>query len=134
MIARHPFGEPATLLAAADEVWGDLGEEDRREAFAAHPRIGERATARWASSEQSASATAAYATLAELAEGNRAYEERFGHVFLIRATGRSAEEMLAALRERLGNDPATELAVAAEQQRQITALRLERLLREGAPA
>jgi OHCU decarboxylase len=69
------------------------------------------------------------AVLAELAEGNRVYEERFGHVFLICATGLSADAMLAALRERLGNDPATELRVAAEEQRKITHLRLEKLFR-----
>ena len=69
------------------------------------------------------------ATLAELAAGNREYEQRFGHVFLIFASGRSAGEMLAALRERLGNDPATELRVAAGEQRKITRLRLEKLFR-----
>ena len=69
------------------------------------------------------------ATLAELAAGNKEYEERFGHVFLVCATGRSAGELLAALRERLGNDPATELRVAAEEQRKITHLRLEKLFR-----
>jgi allantoicase len=135
--ARRPFGTVARLHEVADEVWAGVDREDVLEAFAAHPRIGDRSTshadagaARWSSEEQSGTATAEEETLAALAEGNRAYEERFGHVFLIRAAGRSADEMLAALRERLANDPATELPVAAEQQRQITALRLDKLLRE----
>lgn len=131
LLAGRPFPNPAALLAAADEVWSGLGSEDWREAFAAHPRIGERTGGAWSSREQSGTTAADAATLEALAEGNRAYEERFGHVFLIRAAGRTAEEMLTALRQRMGNDPDTELAVAAEQLREITALRLERLLTEG---
>jgi allantoicase len=139
--AARPFGDAGTLAAAADEVWARLGPDDWLEAFAAHPRIGERPAAPassgagWSTREQAGVAGADPAVLAELAEGNRAYEERFGHVFLIRATGRSADAMLAALRERLGNDPATELRVAAEEQRKITHLRLEKLFRpEGSAA
>jgi OHCU decarboxylase len=130
VVARRPFGTPAALFAAAAEVADSLGEADWREAFAVHPRIGERATGRSAG-EQAAAATADPATLAALAEGNRTYEARFGNVFLIRAAGRSASEMLAALRERLSNDPVTELRVAADQQREITRLRLDALLRQG---
>jgi allantoicase len=151
--AARPFGDAATLAATADEVWARLGPDDWLEAFAAHPRIGERVaaapgapegagaarppggTAAWSAGEQAGVAGADPAVLAELAEGNRVYEERFGHVFLICATGLSADAMLAALRERLGNDPATELRVAAEEQRKITHLRLEKLFRpEGTPA
>jgi allantoicase len=103
-------------------------------ARAGHPRMGQRAAgpstgAAWSRQEQAAVGTAADEVRAALAEGNRAYEERFGHVFLIRADGRSAEEMLAALRERLGNDPGAERRAVAEELRQITRLRLERLLR-----
>ena len=128
---RRPFTDVAQLLEVADAVWTDLGADDHLEAFAAHPRIGERSAARWSSQEQAGAASAEQTTLAELAEGNRAYEERFDHVFLIRAAGRSAEEMLEALRERLTNDPATERRVAAEEQRKITHLRLDKLLRDG---
>jgi allantoicase len=138
--ARRPFRTVDHLREVADEVWAALEPDDVTEAFAAHPRIGERAAdsveaqaaghARWSAGEQAGTADAAEATRAALAEGNRAYEERFGRVFLIRAAGRSAEEMLAALEERLRNDPETELEVATEQQRQITQLRLDKLLRE----
>ena len=131
--AQRPFADPDHLAEVADEVWASLDDHDHLEAFAAHPRIGERSAASWSSQEQSGAASAEEHTLQALAEGNRAYEERFDHVFLIRAAGRSAEEMLEALRERLTNDPETELQVAAEEQRQITRLRLDKLLREGRP-
>jgi allantoicase len=151
--AARPFADADAVAAAADQAWARLGPEDWLEAFAAHPRIGERpaaapaervpaapaasggrpaaapAASTWSAREQAGVAGADPATLAELAAGNREYEEHFGHVFLVCATGRSASELLAALRERLGNDPATELRVAAEEQRKITRLRLEKLFR-----
>ncbi len=130
LAARRPFADPEALFAAADEVWSGLDREDRLEAFGAHPRIGERVPG-WASEEQAGTATADQATLDAFVEGNRVYEERFGHVFLIRAAGRSADEMLAALQERLDNDPDTEFDIASEQQREIMHLRLDRLLRDG---
>jgi allantoicase len=152
LAAARPFGDPEALAKAADEVWAGLGPDAWLEAFAAHPRIGERLAAGhaqasaapgrtrgqaagsgWSAREQAGVAGADQATLAELAAGNREYEQRFGHVFLIFASGRSAAEMLAALRERLGNDPATELRVAAEEQRKITRLRLEKLFRPSEP-
>jgi len=130
MLAARPFASDAELLAAAERVWWGLGRADWLEAFAAHPRIGARAEAMtdWARREQAGANGAAAATLAALAQGNRTYEERFGHVFLICATGRMADEMLGALRGRLTNDPATELRVAAEEQAKITQLRLDRLV------
>ena len=131
--ARRPFRDPGHLAAAADEVWAGVDVDDHLEAFAAHPRIGERSAERWSSQEQAGAASAEDATLQALADGNRTYEERFGHVFLICATGKSADEMLVALRERLDNDPETERHVAAEEQRQITHLRLDKLLRDGRP-
>ena len=129
MLAARPFASDAELLAAAERVWWGLGRADWLEAFAAHPRIGARAEAMtdWARREQAGANGAAEVTLAALAQGNRTYEERFGHVFLICATGRTADEMLGALRGRLTNDPATELRVAAEEQAKITRLRLDRL-------
>jgi len=130
MLAARPFGSDAELLATAERVWWGLGRADWLEAFAAHPRIGGRGGPKtdWARHEQAGADGAAEATLAALAQGNRAYEERFGHVFLISATGRTADEMLAALRGRLTNDPATELRVAAEEQAKITRLRLDKLV------
>jgi beta-ureidopropionase / N-carbamoyl-L-amino-acid hydrolase len=125
MTARRPYPTARALSAAADAEWSALGDEDRRQAFAAHARIGEHAEAH---SEQRAVAGAAPEILAALADGNRRYEERFGRVFLVRAAGRTADEMLALLRRRLDNDPETELRVAAAEQAAITRLRLERML------
>lgn len=132
MLRRRPFGDDAALFDAADESWWSLDADDWLEAFAGHPRIGEREAtaseaAEWSREEQSGVAGAAAETRRALAEANRAYEEKFGRVFLICATGKSAAEMLAALRERMANDPETELRVAAEEQRKITRLRLEKL-------
>lgn len=127
MVAERPFADRAALLAHADAVWSRLRAGDWLEAFHAHPRIGE-ARALRSEPEQAGARDAGETVLAALAEANRLYEERFGHIFLIRAAGRGAVEMLANLRARLRNDPATELRVAAEQQREITRLRLERLL------
>ena len=136
MAASRPFGSAPAALAAADKAAEALGPDDWREAFRYHPRIGERqaerrqsdAAATLSSREQSGVEQASTADLAALAEGNRAYEERFGHVFIVSAAGKTAPEMLALLRERLKNDPATELRVAAGEQRRITRLRLEGLL------
>jgi OHCU decarboxylase len=132
MLAARPFASDAELLAAAERVWWGLGRTDWLEAFAAHPRIGERgsggALTDWARREQAGADGAAGATLAALAQGNLTYEERFGHVFLISATGKTADEMLGALRDRLTNDPGTELRVAAAEQAKITRLRLDKLV------
>ena len=126
---RRPFATFEDLLRGSDVVWAGLPVEDRLEAFAAHPRIGERGGSAWSASEQAGATSAREDVLRELEEGSRAYEERFGHVFLINATGKTADEMLEALRRRMANDPETELAEASEQQRQIARLRLEKLVR-----
>jgi OHCU decarboxylase len=128
--AGRPYPDVAALQRAADDVWLHLSPEDWREAFQAHPRIGEGggASADWSRQEQAGVGGAGQDVRERLARGNAAYEARFGHVFLISAAGRDADEVLAALTERLGNDPDTELRVAAEEHRRITRLRLERLL------
>jgi OHCU decarboxylase len=128
--AGRPYPDVAALQRAADDVWLHLSPEDWREAFEAHPRIGEGggASADWSRQEQAGVGDAGQDVRDRLARGNAAYEARFGHVFLISAAGRDADEILAALTERLGNDPDTELRVAAEEHRRITRLRLERLL------
>ncbi|HEX6159929.1 MAG TPA: allantoicase [Thermoanaerobaculia bacterium] len=127
--AGAPYGSWEELTGLADRVWREAGADAWKEAFAAHPRIGEKKpVTRWSSDEQSGTRAASAETMASLAEANRAYEEKFGHVFLICATGRSAEEMLASAFERLENDPQTELRNAAEEQRRITHLRLEKLV------
>ena len=111
-------------------VWTELAPSDWLEAFEAHPRIGERGGRSPDSSdiEQSRIMGARDETLAVLAEENRRYEERFGHVFLISAAGRTAMDVLAALRQRIDNDPVSEVKVAAEEQRKITRLRLQSML------
>jgi OHCU decarboxylase len=134
MAAGRPYADLDGLFGAGDRAVRQLDRDALTEALAAHPRIGQRAAgasteAVWSRQEQAAVGDADAEVRAALQQGNRAYEERFGHVFLIAASGRSAEELLAALRERLGNDPDTEWAVVAEELRKITRLRLERLLR-----
>ena len=136
MVARRPFGTTAALFAAADEVWRRLGGDEWLAAFRAHPEIGAAeaeaaagaAAAAWSAQEQSGVGDADAAARAALAVANRAYRERFGHIFIVCATGKSVGEMLALCQERLNNDPARELAVAAEEQRKITRLRLAKLL------
>ncbi|HKA11318.1 MAG TPA: 2-oxo-4-hydroxy-4-carboxy-5-ureidoimidazoline decarboxylase [Candidatus Dormibacteraeota bacterium] len=126
----RPYATSAALYDAAEQAWWSLDESDWLEAFAAHPRIGQlEAADPRARREQARVAAASADTLAVLAEANRAYEEQFGRVFLICASGRSADEMLASLRERLNNDAKTELRIAAGEQARITRSRLERLVR-----
>ena len=128
MVRARPACDPRALLDAADLAWARLGEEDRKEAFAAHPRIGDRAAVGQGAREQAGTAHASQETLDALAEANREYERRCGRIFLVCATGKTADEMLAVCRQRLHNDPDTEFAVASEEQRKITQLRLERWL------
>jgi 2-oxo-4-hydroxy-4-carboxy-5-ureidoimidazoline decarboxylase len=136
MLARRPFGSLEALHGAAREIWGALAREDFLEAFSHHPAIGGELaelrtkfapTADWSSQEQAAVAGAGDQTLLELKAANQAYLERFGFLFIVCASGRSAEELLAALRTRSTNDPASELLVAAAEQAKITALRLDKL-------
>ena len=135
MVARRPFGGIPQLLDAADETWRSLSPGDWQEAFSHHPKIGEHnlqqarfaATRHLSAAEQAGVAGATSSVLEELAEGNRQYEDRFGYVFIVCATGRSADEMLALLRARLSNDAATEIRVAADEQAKITAIRLRAL-------
>jgi 2-oxo-4-hydroxy-4-carboxy-5-ureidoimidazoline decarboxylase len=130
MLARAPFADIEDVFDAAEEIWWSLESADWLEAFAAHPRIGERGPDAWSQAEQVGMKGTTTATQAALAEGNRKYEARFGHVFLICATGKSGAEMLAELERRLRNKPAAELRIAAEEQAKITQLRLEKLVSE----
>lgn len=140
MIEARPFADYVGLLSASERAFGSLERADWLEAFSHHPKIGDvsalrakfASTATWAGAEQGGAAVATEATLQSLAEGNRAYEARFGYIFIVCATGKSAGEMLALLQARLGADPDDELPVAAAEQRKITRLRLEKLLGEGA--
>jgi len=136
LAGRRPLTDEASLLAASSEIWGSASVDDWLEAFASHPRIGERKappaasaqSAAWSAQEQSTAASPGDDVSAALAVGNRQYERRFGRVFIICATGKSGPEILENLRRRLGNDPATELREAAEEQRKITNLRLKKWL------
>jgi allantoicase len=147
MAENRPFPDRGRLHEAAESVWRALAPGGWEEALASHPPIGkigkveeigemreapdggQGRAARWSAAEQGAAAGAPAEVLADLAEANLAYEDRFGRTFVVCATGKSAAEMLALCRERLGNDPETELRAAAEEQLRITRLRLEKLLR-----
>jgi hydroxypyruvate isomerase len=128
MADARPFADLAALQAAADSIWTALGPDAWLEALRGHPRIGESGGSSPAHSrrEQAGMAGASEEVRAALADGNRRYEERFGHVFLIAAAGRTAPEILAALERRLGNTPDQEVREAAEEHRRITRLRVER--------
>jgi 2-oxo-4-hydroxy-4-carboxy-5-ureidoimidazoline decarboxylase len=146
MAAARPFAEIDGAALSADEIWSALDEADWLEAFAAHPRIGSDASERsdgpgespraggvdqdktWAAEEQARVADAAPGLRERLAARNREYEARFGYIFIVCATGKSAAEMLGLLESRMTNDPHTELRVAANEQRKITRLRLAKLL------
>jgi 2-oxo-4-hydroxy-4-carboxy-5-ureidoimidazoline decarboxylase len=126
--------EEASLLAVSDEIWRGLGEADWLEAFKSHPRIGESRAEKdlatqssaWSAQEQQKAATADEALKMALKWGNREYEQKFGRIFIVCATGKSASEILEILRRRLHNDDATELQLAAEEQRQIMHIRLKK--------
>ncbi len=136
MISRRPFDSRDELFLKADIVWQSLTESDWKEAFTHHPKIGDveslrkkfAGTATWASGEQSGAMSAPEETLKQLAEGNSLYEEKFGYIFIVCATGKSAGEMLGILRSRLPNSPDDEIHIAADEQEKITRLRLEKLL------
>ncbi|MGH9166536.1 MAG: allantoicase [Acidimicrobiia bacterium] len=128
MARARPYSDPAGLLESADRTWEKLRPEDWEEAFRAHPAIGEQGEDRWSSREQAGSAAASRETLSELAAANRSYRERFGRTFIVFATGKTAEEMLAIVKGRLDNPPEQELREAAAEQRNITRQRLEKLI------
>jgi OHCU decarboxylase len=126
VIAGRPYADGATLKAAARTIWEGLGPDEWRLAFSGHPRIGEHggAAPEHSTREQAEMASADPTTAAAIARGNQEYEQRFGYVFLIRAAGRTPDEILLQLRQRLGHDLESELEVAAGQQAEITDLRL----------
>ncbi|MEW1959438.1 2-oxo-4-hydroxy-4-carboxy-5-ureidoimidazoline decarboxylase [Kineococcus sp. NPDC059986] len=129
--AARPFGSVEALLATAAAELATTSEADVDTALAAHPRIGERSESATSRREQAGALAADEDVLARLAEGNRRYEETFGHVYLVFATGRTADELLALLEQRLQNDPATERQVLRRELAAITDLRLRRLLGEA---
>ena len=138
MTAARPFASEQELFAKADDISSSLEDKDWRQAFRAHPEIGEKKAAtaqsqqeqKWSAQEQSGVAAASAEAISQLAERNREYEDRFGFIFVICASGKSSDEMLAILNSRIDNDPQTELRIAAEEQSKITRLRLEKLLNQ----
>jgi OHCU decarboxylase len=133
MTLQRPFASLTELLDTARSTWQSLDPADREEAYAAHPRIGESVPGddrhhAWSRTEQSAVGDALPGVLDRLDACNREYEAKFGRVYLIFATGKSAEELLSRCRERIDNDHETEAAIAAEEQAKITDLRLRRLV------
>jgi OHCU decarboxylase len=138
MAMARPLANEAAMLSASDEIWNNLAEADWREAFGSHPRLGESRpspsagarSAEWSAQEQQKIAGADEAVKIELAEANREYEKTFGCIFILCATGKSPSGILDILRRRMRNDPHTELLEAAEQQRQITHLRMKKWLGE----
>ena len=127
MVTRRPFNSREDVFTAADSAWSECGPEDYQEAFSHHPRIGAQVKGKEAA-EQAGAQSASSSMKAELDHVNRAYEEKFGHIYIVCATGKSAEEMLSIARERLHNAPDVELHTAAEEQRKIMQLRLRKLL------
>ena len=129
MLTARPFASVDALHAAATRHWRALGREDVLEAMSHHPRIGEgHAAAAREAAEQAGAMNAEGGIQAAIADGNRAYEAHFGHIYLVCASGKSGQELLEILQGRLANDPDTELGVAAGEQEQITRLRLDQLL------
>jgi 2-oxo-4-hydroxy-4-carboxy-5-ureidoimidazoline decarboxylase len=140
LLAARPYASTAALHAAAERAWQSLGEPDYLEAFSHHPQIGEdlaalrerfATTHTLAAGEQAGVHSADEATLLALRASNRAYRARFGFIFIVCATGKSAAQMLNLLRARSDNEPAAELALAAAEQAKITRLRLDKLGLEG---
>jgi OHCU decarboxylase len=137
MVALRPIAGVVELSVAADRIWSTMEEPDWMEAFACHPRIGDRTAAgaseksvAWSKQEQSSAAGARREVLAQLSAGNAHYEQRFGFTYIVCATGKTAEQLLAILYRRLANERASELREAAEQQRLITQIRLGKWLLE----
>jgi OHCU decarboxylase len=132
--ARRPYATVEALHKSADAIWWNVERTDWLEAFSHHPQIGDKPASgsesvrRWAEGEQTGARAATEDVKARLARANRAYFEKFGYIYIVCATGKTAEGMLAILNQRLQNDLPSELSIAAEQQRLITRLRLEKLL------
>jgi OHCU decarboxylase len=133
--ARRPYKDLEEVMQTAEEVWWQLDAADWLEAFKAHPKIGEKKAATagterteaWSTSEQGGMNSASEHTSAQLAKLNREYEEKFGYIFIVCASGKSSDEMLTLLKERLPNEPNQELRIAASEQAKITQLRLTKL-------
>lgn len=130
MLARRPFGNAEDLHQAADEVWWSLQADDWLEAFSKHPRIGQKSDAKWSAHEQSGMEQAGRETAEQIAALNTQYADRFGFIFIVCATGKSGDEMLELLQERLLHSREQEIRIAAAEQSKIMHLRLDKLQKE----
>ncbi|MBC7888136.1 MAG: 2-oxo-4-hydroxy-4-carboxy-5-ureidoimidazoline decarboxylase [Ferruginibacter sp.] len=136
MLPFFPADDLVEILEDAEEQWYACTEEDWKEAFTHHPKIGDvdslekkfAATAQWASGEQATVNTASRDIISDLAAANESYEKKFGYIFIVCATGKTAEEMLTLLRQRLSNGPEEEIKIAMDEQNKITLLRLQKLV------
>jgi OHCU decarboxylase len=136
MVTERPFATVEQLIETADRIWWSLEPQDWLEAFHSHPKIGEKKAAaatfaearKWSEAEQAGTRDSAKETMDALARLNREYEEKFGHIFIVCATGKTSDEILANLRDRFHNDPSEELRIAAGEQAKITRLRLNKLV------
>jgi 2-oxo-4-hydroxy-4-carboxy-5-ureidoimidazoline decarboxylase len=133
---QRPYPSKQELLIASDRIWSACTKSDGLEAFSHHPKIGDTAslkkkfasTSEWAGGEQAGVQSATEQTIVDLAKGNEAYEHKFGYIFIVCATGKTAEEMLVLLNARIGNTPDVEFEIAKQEQNKITHLRLEKLI------
>ena len=128
MVRARPFSSFEEMAQAADAAWAGTESGDWLEAFAAHPRIGDKADSAWSRAEQGTAARSSHSTRARIAELNEEYQRRFGHIYIVCATGKSGEEILDNLLARMANDRDTELRIAAREQHRITRLRLGKLI------
>ena len=136
MVYSRPFESLGEVLETSDTIWEECDVDDYEEAFSHHPKIGDveslakkyANTKTWATGEQKGIESADHSVIEKLAEGNTAYEEKYGYIFIVNATGKSAAEMLALLETRMKNDPKDEIIIAAGEQNKITKLRLKKLL------
>lgn len=139
MIKLRPFDSFPSICNNADDIWRSLSRDDWKEAFTHHPKIGDvdqmrkkfASTSTWAAGEQQGVDNASEETLRQLADGNVKYEKKFGYIFIVFATGKSAREMLSILDSRLNNSVEQEIHIAAEEQRKITRIRLEKLFSQS---
>lgn len=136
LVAKRPFLDLKDLMNKSDACWVLCSEQDGLEAFTHHPKIGDvselekkfASTKEWAGNEQAGVSVAQQSTIEALAKGNNEYEQKFGYIFIVCATGKTADEMLALLNNRIGNDAETELKIAMAEQNKITKIRLEKLV------
>ena len=130
MVSRRPFPDAKLLHENSETVWWRLGEQNWLEAFSKHPKIGEKSAAQWSKQEQSGMAQASHETRESMLRLNEAYERRFGWIFIVCATGKTADELHGLLQQRIAHQPEEELRIAAAEQAKIMHLRLDKLLAE----